>query len=233
MVSQTKELPLIASLDISGFQPAYGNRLDGLLPGEAWDKVSGYLFEDDRRRALGSELLKRSVLAGLLEIPVAGLSFQTGSYGKPRLGSAAGLHFNLSHSGRWVLLAVDERPVGVDIERITDPPEVGEVVYSGRERDLLDALPEGDQPRRFFELWTFKESYIKALGLGFSAPLTSITILPGERGAPLIEADGLDTDWVIRHLEIAPGYSAALCTRTATEPSVRRFGWEELLERCA
>lgn len=220
---------MIAALDITRFQPEYRSRLQEVLPPSAFKKATGYLFENDQLRSIGGELLKRVLLEKVTGISSSEQAFRLSGYGKPELATTGAVHFNLSHSGDWVVLAIDENPVGIDVEQIkADIPDVEEVVFSAGEIEFLRNLPDQDRRLQFFHLWTRKECYIKALGLGFSAPLKSISILPGDQREYRIIADGLDTDWSVRQIEVGPGYSAAICTKEVQEDSVQYHNWNDL-----
>lgn len=93
--------------------------------------------------------------------------------GKPYL-TECNLQFNLSHSGEYLLLAVGEVPLGVDIENITKiRPKVTKKYFSDSEQDQV--AKEGENA--FFEIWTKKESYVKYTGEGIKGLGTS-TVFP-------------------------------------------------------
>jgi 4'-phosphopantetheinyl transferase len=96
----------------------------------------------------------RGVLSGYLGEDPAAIELRTGERGKPMLADPdRPLHFNLSHSGGLVLIAVcRDREVGVDVQRIRR--------RRGRER-----------PPEFFAEWTRREAIAKRHGVGLWAPL--------------------------------------------------------------
>jgi 4'-phosphopantetheinyl transferase len=84
------------------------------------------------------------------------------------------LCFNLSHTDGLVVLAIARQPVGVDVEwldRRGRTIELADRYFAPTEITALRALPETAQRDRFFDLWTLKEAYIKARGLGLALPL--------------------------------------------------------------
>jgi len=90
------------------------------------------------------------------------------------------LEFNLSNTKGLVVCAISRDQVGVDVEpraRGTSVVPIADTVFSQDELAALRALPESEQPRRAIELWTLKESFIKARGLGLSLPLDRFTML--------------------------------------------------------
>ncbi|MBL4913458.1 4'-phosphopantetheinyl transferase superfamily protein [Shewanella schlegeliana] len=123
--------------------------------------------------------------------------FEYGEKGKPRLSEAqflqTGLHFNISHSGDWLVVGIgkqqsdnddtsNDKPTasrlefGVDIERSRASTNILSILshyFSEPEKQALFALPNELQRERFFDLWALKESYIKAKGLGLALSLKS------------------------------------------------------------
>jgi len=147
----------------------------------------------------------RSILAGYLGADPDSLALAYGPHGKPELAgtfATSGLRFNASRSGRLGVLAVARgREVGVDVERIDPRRALGPIadqLFAADEAAELRALPEEGRIRRFFELWTVKEAYAKALGVGLSVPLSQ---LRAPRG------------WLVRDLPLGPGFAGALCVR--------------------
>jgi len=85
--------------------------------------------------------------------------------GKPYVENCP-YHFNLSHSGDWLLLAVGDTPVGADIEKITKiRPKTVEKYFSQSEQERV----KKNGTKEFFEIWTQKESYVKYTGEGIKA----------------------------------------------------------------
>ena len=135
-------------------------------------RAARFHFERDRHRFLASHTALRELLGRHLGLPPASLRFLQGRYDKPRLDLPAAPAFNMSHSGRWALIAIGgERPIGVDIE---DPREMGDLMplaernFSAAEYQALAALPEAERHSAFLRCWTRKEACLKAVGSGLS-----------------------------------------------------------------
>ena len=118
--------------------------------------------------------------------------------GKP---VADGVHFNVSHSGDLILLAVsDERPVGVDVERRRPVPKVRALVdrwLTAEERVDLDRIRRSGagESDAFLRVWSLKEARLKALGVGIA----------GAAGAALQSVDALPLDSLLDTLARRPG----------------------------
>jgi len=105
----------------------------------------------------------------------AGLPVARAAGGKPYLPDAPDFQFNLSHSGGWVVCAVGEAPLGVDLQRERPLHRAVFRHFAPAERAWLEALPAPERERAFFDLWVLKESYLKAMGTGLSGGLDAVS----------------------------------------------------------
>jgi 4'-phosphopantetheinyl transferase len=155
-------------------------------------------FEKDRNRYLVTRALVRTVLSRYQSIDPNAWVFSTNAFGRPEIDAesegAADLCFNISHTAGLVVVGIARgRALGVDVENIfvrDNPLEVAGQVFAAAELAELGRLPRERRLDRFFQYWTFKESYIKARGMGVSIPLQKFSFR--------LERDGLVD------LEIAP-----------------------------
>ncbi len=128
------------------------------------------------------------------------------------------LQFNLSHSDRFALYAfARERAIGIDIEYIRPIPEaeqIAEAFFSAYERAVFRSIPAHKKAEAFFNCWTRKEAYIKAIGDGFARPLDrfDVSFAPGEQARLLNVEEDLDepSRWSFHELVPVPGYVATL-----------------------
>lgn len=105
------------------------------------------------------------------------------SRGKPFLKDRPEFHFNLTHSGPWVAIAWSDAPVGVDVEVFRENVQCQKLAgqfFCPDEQAYLQAEPS-QELRRFFGLWTQKESYLKYLGTGLTKSLSSFSVLEPEK----------------------------------------------------
>ena len=124
--------------------------------------------------------LTRICLSEYTGLAMGDWQFTYNAYGKPQPREGLGVqtpYFNLSHSHGRAVLAVGRTPeLGVDIEFTGMKRRVAQIAYryfADEEIQALLALSHSDQSSRFYELWSLKEAYIKARGLGFAIPLRS------------------------------------------------------------
>jgi 4'-phosphopantetheinyl transferase len=149
------------------------------LSAEERARIDRFRFEKDRRQHLVSRALARAALSRYTGVDPAAWAFTDGPQGKPRVDRPAPA-FNLAHAGELVVCAlVNAGDVGVDVERIsdiTDPTALAETACSPGERAHLESLPPAARAAHFAALFTIKEAYLKARGVGLAEPLDRITV---------------------------------------------------------
>lgn len=112
-----------------------------------------------------------------LRIPVESLYLGLGEFGKPYIQNHENWHFNISHTDGIIVIAVSDKPVGVDVERIRKADlRIAKRFFTEKEIAYIDELAE-KQDERFFEVWTKKEAYLKYTGDGLRVPLESIDVI--------------------------------------------------------
>jgi 4'-phosphopantetheinyl transferase len=184
-------------------------------------RAAKFYFEKDRQHFIVAHGMLRQTLAPYLGLAPREIQFRIEKNGKPELAENSrpcSLKFNLSHSGELALLAITSgQIVGVDVERHR-PDFAGEAIadrfFSAEEAGKLRTLPEEQKVEAFFNCWTRKEAYVKAIGEGLSIPLDSfdLTFAPGEAPA-LLRVAGHPEEllrWSIYNLAPGEGYAGAL-----------------------
>ena len=145
-----------------------------------------FYTETLRHTFLVSRGIMRFVLGYYTNTPPGEVSYRTSQFGKPSLLHNQGIEFNLSHSGSRIALAAGRvKKLGLDLETyrgLWSPlTDLAKSCFSSDEYDQFIKLPEKSGPddriHRFAQLWTLKESYLKALGVGLSKPLDSFSFL--------------------------------------------------------
>ena len=189
------------------------------------ERAQRFVFARDRARHLATRWLLRRVLSLYAPVAEAGWRFDADAHGRPYVAAPAlgePLHFNLSHSEEAVLLLVGRgAELGVDVEG-RSPPDAGAIarqVFAPAERAWLDAAPDDAEGTRFLTLWTLKEAYVKARGLGLSMPLQQFALLPeGADAARLQAGPDIDADpagWRFWRGRLRPGLPWAVAVRDA------------------
>jgi 4'-phosphopantetheinyl transferase len=198
----------------------------GLLSEDERRTEGRFRFARDRRRYVATRALVRVVLSRYATTLPAAWRFTTNACGRPGIanqGSAErALSFNISHTTDQILLGVTRRrPIGVDIEAVRESisSEIGERFFTNDEVASLSEMTADLRVVRFFELWTLRESYIKARGLGLSLSLDSFrfdlssdSVIRFALTAPVKDSNEHD-NWTFWQLWPARHHVASVCTR--------------------
>jgi 4'-phosphopantetheinyl transferase len=194
------------------------------LAADELERAARYRLDGPRRLAVASRVLLRVVLSRYQPVAPADWRFAVGAHGRPIIAYGGGApRFSVSKAAGLVVCAVAVGDVGVDVEslRRAAPMQVADRFFAPAEIAALRALPERERASRFFDYWTFKESYVKARGLGLSLPLAKFVIVLDE-GPPRIEIDPSLADhgasWRLAQLKPTPEHVVSLCVRRGVGP---------------
>lgn len=208
------DLFAVSLLEENDFEACKGALL-AVTPEATRQKVASFARSNDAQRSLLGEVLIRHLISEISGSKLPDHPFSTGEKGKPAPEGYRGIHFNISHSGRWVVVALSTDIVGVDVERMRKVPEgVAHRFFSEAENKMLqNATDDGQKADIFFTLWTIKESFLKAIGKGLTKSLSSFTVVQtGDHHFSLTndpEAEGFH----LRVFELSEGYKLAVCAR--------------------
>jgi 4'-phosphopantetheinyl transferase len=192
-----------------------------------------FYFARDRLRYLVTRALVRTVLSRYSSIQPQDWIFSTNTYGCPEIANAeatgACISFNISHTHSLIVLGVTRhRELGVDVENVQAREaliDIADRYFSPPEVAALNAVPAQQQQYRFFEYWTFKESYIKARRMGLSLPLDKFSFHYRDGQSVEIAIDpGLADDaarWQFWQFQPRAEYLVALCAeRVGDQPPI-------------
>jgi 4'-phosphopantetheinyl transferase len=149
--------------------------------------------------------------------------FLEGGGRKPVLRDHPDVHFNLSHSGDFVLIAAGDAPLGVDIEamREIDWRALAIMNFHPDERVTMEA--QEDARAAFFQLWAHKEAFLKATGIGLTHRLTDISI-PLAGGRVAAPAELSRETWYAAPLPAPDGYKASIvCGGALARPTLAPY----------
>ncbi len=196
-------------------------KLQATLSADEFERAARFQFEKHRRRFVVARGVLRDILGRYLGVAATGITFEYEAHGKPKLASVnhpENFSFNLSHAEELALCAVVRgHALGVDVEHvhpISDAEQIARRFFSEREAEQFCALPQEHRQIAFFNCWTRKEAFIKALGEGLSHPLNrfEVAFLPGELAALLhTRPDPQEAGrWSMFAFEPATDYAGAL-----------------------
>lgn len=198
------------------------------VPSYRREKTDRFRFLKDKRRALGAELLLRHAAreAGAADFPA---DLRLGEQGKPYLPGHE-FHFNLSHSGDWVICAAAHCEVGCDVEQIASADfRVAKRFFTRSEYEQITAQ-ETEETRNlmFYRYWTLKESFQKVTGLGMKLPMKAFEIQTIGEISVCQSVD--DRQYFFSEYRELSGYCCALCTAgERPDPVLRTVDMKALL----
>ena len=152
-----------------------------ILSAEERERCARFVRPADRARYAQSHVFLRETLSRFADVAPADWQFQRGEFGRPAIAghmAGLGIEFNLSHTVDWAACIVTRGiPCGIDIELIRPIPHALDIArrfFAPQEFRELEEVGEDAFERRFFELWTEKEAWVKAYGRGLSVPVNRI-----------------------------------------------------------
>jgi 4'-phosphopantetheinyl transferase len=184
-------------------------------------RAARFARELDRRRFIVARSRLRQLLGERLGLRPEAVELVYGERGKPALAprlADSGLRFNLSHCDNVAVYAFAHgREVGVDVEAVRTLPDADDVAarfFSPREYGAYLALEPRLRPLGFFNCWTRKEAFIKALGDGLYYPLDrfDVSLAPDEpaRIVRVGTTPGARCGWRIESFSPGAGLVAAV-----------------------
>ena len=225
----------IKSADLFGrfnFPPLLKNELHiwtvSLEPGEEFiEKCKSALSEGERNRIdwfsfpqvqnnyVISQGVLRSILAGYLNIEPSQIQLSKHAKGKPFVTNDTSLFFNLSNSGKKAVFSFSrDNEVGIDLEMIRTLPDLEELIqknFTPAESNYISKVAE-EKLKRFFQFWTIKESYLKAIGEGMRLTPDNLEFCIENDVIKYLGAKGFHdpADWLFKRFDIEDNYVGTL-----------------------
>ena len=192
-------------------------KYEALLTAEELSQRSKFVFETNRHEYLATRALAQCVLARWTQRRPGEVAFRRTAHGRPVIHPPSSIRFNLTNTVHLVACLVGGgRELGVDAEPIARADgilAIADSVFLEGEREALGRLALAERRRRAVELWTCKEAYMKARGMGMSIPPQKFQI-DHRGGAPRLDLSMLGDDdegrWELRTYEIE-GHLVSTC----------------------
>ena len=199
----------VALSDAAAFIP----HLRPLLSPDEISRAARYHRADDQLRFSCTRGLLRILLGRYTDQPPERIEFVAGVNRKPALKGHLGPYFNVSHAYDWILIAIGNTPVGVDLDWINPAFSFRDLLpasFSPGEQRYIDTCQ--DARLCFFQLWTRKEALVKATANGINDAFAWIPSLTGTHpvDSRLIGQDG---HWSVGSFAVVDEYPAAVAHR--------------------
>ncbi len=196
---------------------------------EETEKASRFVRLCDRRHYTAAHALLRVMLSSFADVPPKEWRFLAGPQGRPEIEpglSPLPLRFSLSHTEQLVAATLTlGRPVGLDVELVDRSLDDMDSVIRLFAKEEIRFLQDCGHLRRrhaFFEIWTMKEAFVKATGLGLSLPLDqfAVTLEPYRLLFAPAEWDGPET-WQFCLHQPSSAHQIAIVTQAEPETTLR------------
>ncbi|KOR90575.1 4'-phosphopantetheinyl transferase family protein [Paenibacillus solani] len=176
-------------------------------------RISNFVMRKDRERGILGDLLIRYLIGNKFNVSPEGIAIVTDLYGKPYWNDRRKCDFNISHSGDWVVGVLANNCVGIDVEQIGPMDlSVARHVFSEAELQILHKKAGEAAKDYFYEQWTLKESYIKAIGKGFYYSTRDFTINAQACENQVIDEKQTDL-YSLKSYQIDPNYKLSVCIK--------------------
>ena len=207
-------------------------RLTALLSSDEIARANCFRFPQHKRRFIVARGILRQLLGNYLTVAPRSLNFTYEPRGKPLLTKVknTALEFNISHSQEYALFGFTRRHlIGVDLEYRRSMPDclkIAQRFFSAKEFKMLKDVAEDERAKLFFQFWTAKEAYLKALGTGLSGSLASVEIAFDLHQYPYIRRleSEKKIDWSLYPCTPAKDYLGAIAVNTSLSDS-QIFFW--------
>lgn len=210
-------------VDKAEFEGFY-KRIKPHLPEGLQSKIDSFRFVADKQRSLMGNLIVRQFYAKTLNLNPMKIEFDYNEHEKPSLKNHPKAHFNISHSGDYVVVTFSDCPVGVDIEKNKgNRLKVAKRFFTREELDDLFAFSEEkEQIEYFYQLWTLKESYMKTIGKGISMSLSSFSFKKFYTDFRL-RYSSEDMGYQFTSYKVHPDYACNLCSKYISKPKMEEI----------
>ena len=182
-----------------------------ILNAEDIQKAKKFIFTKDCNRSLIIYAMIKLSLGKILAITPSCVSFLRNPFGKPFIPGNP-LHFNWSHSDSYAFLGVHPtRPIGVDIEKVRETINLDGFLFPEEQR-WLSQLSE-TMSEKYCALWSAKEAYVKALGIGFSQSIPLLEMFKSQKNLLYFHAylSGFSSSVVESYSNVVKNYKLATC----------------------
>jgi 4'-phosphopantetheinyl transferase len=187
--------------------------LESLVDDHKLVRMKKYKQQESYENALLGDMLARFAVLKGTGIRYIKRPFLLNDYGKPGLPPDMSLQFNISHSANRIVCASGQAPLGIDVQLVGEinPSDIAERFFAPEEFRLLQEADDDARMELFYDLWTLKESYIKALGKGLSIRLDFFSILKTGSGIRY-ETQLQHEPCYFRQYPMDPHYKLSVCS---------------------
>ncbi|MCL2253252.1 MAG: 4'-phosphopantetheinyl transferase superfamily protein [Lachnospiraceae bacterium] len=206
-----------------------------LIAYEQQERLKRFRFREDYLRSLAGEAMLRIIVGEKVGVMPKKLNIIRPRGEKPFFADYSGIYFNISHSGKWVICAINDDEIGIDIEEIKDKevnPSLIRKVLSAMEQEYVEKLDDEQKAKAFYRFWTMKEAYIKYTGQGLRLELDKIEIDVERNLVRLVDSES-ECSCITKQIDFFDDkYILSICANKDETPLVSRFRAEAWNGEC-
>ncbi len=182
-------------------------------------RVNRYALQHSRVRFVSARATLKHLLAAYTGYDPFAMRFHLGSLGKPYLPQMSGLvpYFNSTDTQDEAIFAFcQDAEIGVDIEfktRQVNHPIIAQRKFTSQELAQYHACPAEQRQSFFLSVWTRKEAYGKAIGVGIKYPLNQVCLVDDDNSSRIAFRDVAGVQWDIVQIEPADNLVACVVTQ--------------------
>ena len=209
--------------------------LHGVLSPDEHKRLAGMSFESDRLDYLVAHAMLRVVLSRYSEASPHSWQFTKGPHGKPELlDNHSGIEFNLAHTrDLCAVIVTSGKPCGVDVEILTRTNNIEGIAWKTFSEPEIEfmGLNQDIARHRFFQLWSLREAYLKALGVGMSGNSKDFGFgIDEDFTVTLRFDDARDHEWSLALHDVGAGHVMATCVERGDGIKITGFDAAKLLK---
>lgn len=189
------------------------------------EKVDSLKFYKDKCLSLSVDYIFRCALKDI-GIDYNSIVIQLDDNNKPFIKNANNLFFNLSHSNKIGMCIISDKEVGCDVEKISDDfLDIAKTYFNKNEINLIEQQKTyKNKQELFFRLWTLKESYTKALGIGLNLDLNKFQISFNKENIEVSSSTNNDTEFYFEEIDLEnKNYKCAICSKLFEKSEIKEI----------
>ena len=177
------------------------------------ERLFRYRFRADFLRSLAGEAMVRIIAGERAGVEPGKLVIARPPGEKPLFPDYPEIKFNISHSGDWVVCAISDCAVGIDIEVVKEKEVSASLVrkvLTEKERAYIRMVMDGDEAELFYQFWTMKEAYCKCVGGGLRIGLDKVEVDFSREKIYLVD-EGREWGGMMKTIDFKEGYVVSVC----------------------
>lgn len=213
--SQMKSI-LIRYIRFDNLENRDAHNLSKYLSQEKVEKLNRFKVDADYNRSLYAEIIVKQFFATKFGLHHSKINIVYDRNGKPYVKNFPDVHFSISHSGDYVLVAFNKGPIGIDVEKSNDFDYKGIVdrYFENFEKNYIFKRSDDyfDKLQRFYQIWTAKESYTKLKGVGLSSGLDYFCVEDlSDKNMFILRDKVLSERYFVKSCEVDRNYILSVC----------------------